>query len=170
MTTSPPRLSQATLFAIVSMAICPMSVSSMHAASGLRSLRAYALLLLIILAEHGTAAPFSINRRFGVPSGNGFPLPNNAQLRNIENAAQGSLPNLPLPDTLSPSSLTAFQIIIMNEHFETAFFGSLVSNITNSTPGYELDSDGQTELLDVMSRILAVSLPYSCPHLFEQES
>ncbi|TQS32634.1 hypothetical protein Golomagni_07045, partial [Golovinomyces magnicellulatus] len=58
-----------------------------------------------------------------------------------------------LPTELGPGSTTAFQLITFNELFETAFFGSLVNNITTGVPGYE--AQNKDELLKIFKAVLA---------------
>lgn len=99
-----------------------------------------------------------------MPSTDGFPEPNAQQLLDIETAADGTLSNAPPPPKLEPSSLTAFQLIAFNELFETAYFSSLINNITANVPGFQLPSQAkQEELLDVLHTILAVRTPFLYP-------
>ena len=71
---------------------------------------------------------------------NGYPSPNPSQLAEIEHKAGGSLPNTPLPTSLTPAAIAALQLIALNEAFEVAFFNSLLHNITTDVPGYTVPS------------------------------
>ncbi|KAJ3490065.1 hypothetical protein NLG97_g5857 [Lecanicillium saksenae] len=66
-----------------------------------------------------------------VPGNDGFPKPNEDQKVALAAQAGGKLPNVALPTELGPESTTAFQLIAFNELFETAYFDSLLQNITN---------------------------------------
>ncbi|OAA72456.1 COPII coat assembly protein sec16 [Cordyceps fumosorosea ARSEF 2679] len=88
-----------------------------------------------------------------VPSNDGFPKPNSDQQVVLAQQAGGKLPNIALPTKIGPESTTALQLIAFNELFETAFFNSLLQNITNGTQGYE--ADNKQELINVFSTILA---------------
>ncbi|TVY42810.1 hypothetical protein LSUB1_G002213 [Lachnellula subtilissima] len=72
------------------------------------------------------------------PTGEGFPSPNAQQLMAIEAQAQGSLPNGPSPSSVKNNTVTSLQLIAFNEIFETAFFTSLIQNITNNVTGYAI--------------------------------
>ncbi|GAB7346985.1 hypothetical protein MBLNU459_g3139t1 [Dothideomycetes sp. NU459] len=77
--------------------------------------------------------------KFRYPLSNEFPTPSNAEIAQIEQAAGGDLPSAaPPPGTISADSLNSLRLIAFNELFEVAFFTSLLSNITNSVPGYEV--------------------------------
>jgi hypothetical protein len=75
---------------------------------------------------------------FKFPLDNGFPNLSNQALRNVEEAAHGTLPNGALSTTLN--STTVFQLIAFNELFEVAFFTDLIYNITHHVPGYSIQS------------------------------
>lgn len=77
---------------------------------------------------------------FSFPLANGFPDVSNATLRDIEEAAHGTLPNGPLPTELNATSVTVLQLIAFNEAFEVAYFSSLIQNITANVSGYEITS------------------------------
>lgn len=77
---------------------------------------------------------------FSFPLANGFPNVSNYTLRDIEEAAHGTLPNGPLPTTLNDTSVTVLELIAFNEAFEVAFFTSLIQNITNNVDGFHIDS------------------------------
>ena len=79
---------------------------------------------------------------FKFPLANGFPdikVPSQA-LTDIEKIARGTLPNGALPTHLNASSVGVFSVIATNELFEVAYFTSLINNITNNVPGYEIGS------------------------------
>ena len=117
-------------------------------------------LALAAFAGLAAAGPVKIARAFGAPTDNGFPNPNTDQLLTISKQADGALSNAPPPPKLAPSSLTGFQVIAAQEQFESAYFASLVANITNNVKGYELGSDlKKKELLDILQTVLAVCLP-----------
>lgn len=90
-----------------------------------------------------------------VASNNGFPNPNPDQLNEIAKIGGGLIPNVELPKELGDGSTTAFQLITFNELFETAYFSSLINNITTNTPGYE--AENKDELLKIFKAVLAVS-------------
>jgi hypothetical protein len=90
-----------------------------------------------------------------IPNNDGFPAPNQEQMMDIAKMAGGLLPNAPLPKSLGAGSTTAFQLIAANELFETAYFNSLLANITEGVPGYE--SENKDELVKIFTRILGVS-------------
>jgi hypothetical protein len=74
------------------------------------------------------------------PLPDGFPTPNDAQIKQIEQKAFGTLPNAPPPGTISADGLTNLKLIALNELFEVAFFTELISNVTNYVPGFEIAS------------------------------
>lgn len=111
---------------------------------------------LIALAGVASALP-AIPRSYNIPAGDGFPNPSPEQLTAIQQKAGGQLSNAPPPPKLAPSSLTAFQLIAFNENFEVAFFSSLIDNITNNVPGFELsDSKKKDDLLSILETVKAV--------------
>lgn len=89
-----------------------------------------------------------------VPNNDGFPMPNKDQQVTLAKQAGGKLPNVALPKKLGPGSTTAFQLIAFNELFETAYFDSLLQNITNGVQGYE--ADNKEELIKIFSTVRAV--------------
>ena len=99
------------------------------------------------LPSETVSAPSSAQTPFQFPLANGFPNPSNASLMAIQQQAHGSLPNAPLPTTLQPASIVTFELIAQSETFEVAFFTSLLNNITNNVPGYEIPSPGVRNLL-----------------------
>ena len=95
-------------------------------------------------------------REFSVPSTNGFPNPNAQQMEAIAQQALGKRPNGPSPTSLGDDSATALQLIAFNELFETAYFTSLLANITNNTPGYENGNNAQA--VGAITAVQAVSI------------
>ncbi len=93
-----------------------------------------------------------------VPTNDGFPMPNKDQQVALAKQAGGKLPNVALPKELGPGSTTAFQLIAFNELFETAYFGSLLQNITDGVQGYE--ADNKQELMHIFSTVRAVRVSY----------
>lgn len=77
---------------------------------------------------------------FKFPLSNGFPNVNlsSSVLTQIEKQAHGTLPNGALPKKMADTSATVWQVIAFNEIFEVAYFSSLLHNITNKVPGYDL--------------------------------
>ena len=95
--------------------------------------------------------------------------PNDAQLRLIEQVAHGTLPNgpPPPPGSISADGITSLQFVEFNENFERVFFASLVLNITNNVPGFEIkDSEERDLILDALIAVVAVRLPFFCPYDF----
>lgn len=90
-----------------------------------------------------------------IPNNNGFPMPNDQQKLEIAHEAGGLLPGGPAPTSLGANSITAFQLIAFNELFETAYFSSLLHNITSEAPGYH--AQNKEELVKIFSTVLAVS-------------
>lgn len=102
------------------------------------------------------AAP-AASRPYRTPTGDAIPDPSATQLATIEQKADGQLSNAPPPPKLADSSLTAFQLIAFNENFEVAFFSSLIDNVTNNVPGYQIGTPEQGhELIAVLETIKAV--------------
>lgn len=83
------------------------------------------------LAGTAAATPFSF------PLKNGFPSLSNDALAQVQQQAGGTIPNTPLPKTLSPTLTAAFQLVAANEIFEVAYFTELYHNISTNVPGYE---------------------------------
>lgn len=113
---------------------------------------------LVVLAGATIAAP-AIPGSYNIPAGDGFPNPSSEQLATIQQKAGGQLSNAPPPSKLASSSLTAFQLIAFNENFEVAYFSSLIDNITNNAPGFQLDDHKKRdELLSILEAVKAVRL------------
>ncbi|KAF7551964.1 hypothetical protein G7046_g7557 [Stylonectria norvegica] len=68
----------------------------------------------------------------------GLPVPLNRQIRVISSEAGGKLPKGPLPKNLSKKGIAAFQLILLNEFFEVAYFEALRKNVTKKRTGFEL--------------------------------
>jgi hypothetical protein len=86
----------------------------------------------------------------------GFPSPSTDQLKGINTKADGTLSTAPPPAALNASSIPIFQLINFNENFEVAFFNSLVYNITNDVPGFQVPFGAEkASLLNVLTTILA---------------
>ncbi|KAH6665664.1 putative sexual development protein [Halenospora varia] len=113
---------------------------------------------LIGLSYYSTiisAAPFSFN---GNPLQNNFPNPNPTQLLAIETQAHGSLPIAPASTApaapLHADTITSLQLVAFNELFEVAFFTSLIQNITNNVPGYEIQDGAKKKFL--LANLMAI--------------
>lgn len=115
------------------------------------------LSLLISSSLLGLATAGLVPRAFLVPSADGFPNPSDQQELDIAQRAAGKLPNGPLPKALSIKAAAAFQLIAYNELFETAFFSSLLKNISSGRTGYSLpNGDDKAQALKVIGTVLAV--------------
>ncbi|KAK7228848.1 hypothetical protein V2G26_001018 [Clonostachys chloroleuca] len=99
----------------------------------------------VILAE--VVAGAKVPRAFGVPSDDGFPNPSPQQILDISQRARGRLPDGATPSSLPAGTITTLQLIAFNELFETAFFSSLINNITNGVDGYKDAPNGAVEIL-----------------------
>ncbi|KAL7935549.1 late sexual development protein [Trichoderma chlorosporum] len=77
-----------------------------------------------------------------------------AQLCQLEVTA-GGIVNLTnnVPSKLSPKGITQFQLIVVNQFFETSFFSSLLYNVTNDIAGYEYQK--KDELVAILQTTLA---------------
>ncbi|CAK3916270.1 Hypothetical predicted protein [Lecanosticta acicola] len=84
---------------------------------------------------------------FKFPLTNGFPnvAMGSQQLTDIEKQAKGTLPNGPLPSKMSDATAANFQVIAFNELWETAFFTSLLQNITDGT--YDVGSGAGKQII-----------------------
>ncbi|CAH0059568.1 unnamed protein product [Clonostachys solani] len=99
----------------------------------------------VILAE--VVAGAKVPRAFGVPTNDGFPNPSPQQILDISQRAKGRLPDGATPTSLPPNTITALQLIAFNELFETAFFTSLINNITSGADGYQDAPSGALAIL-----------------------
>jgi hypothetical protein len=106
------------------------------------------------LALFATAAPTGKSQ---MPDG--MPDPSPSELRLIEQAAHGTLPNSPPPPVISSGGIVNLQLIAFNELFEVAFFNELIHNITNGVEGFDIDKvEANVNVLDVLKAILAVCI------------
>lgn len=97
------------------------------------------------------AAPFSY------PLANGFPNLNSTALQQVYKLAGGTLPNGPLPTSLTAAATAALQLIAANELFEVAYFSELLANVTNKVTGYEAASV-DTLLIESLTAIVNVGI------------
>jgi hypothetical protein len=101
-----------------------------------------------------------------------FPaLTDNSKIPQLQVLAHGTLPNGPPPPPkgISAEGITSLQLIELNEFFEAAFFTSLLLNITNNVPGFEIhDQDEKIYIEDALIAIIAVSLgnSHNFPNLY----
>ena len=104
-----------------------------------------------------SAAVSAGQTHFKFPLANGFPNIKNPspELRAIEEAAVGIIPNFPLARHLSSADITNFQLIAFAKFFEVAYFTSLISNITNNVPGYQVPPAIESYLLQVLNNTVA---------------
>ncbi|EFX02357.1 sexual development protein [Grosmannia clavigera kw1407] len=117
----------------------------------LASAAATAILLLT-----ASAAPTPTPSNSTQTPGDGFPNPNATQLDAINRQADGTLSDAAPPAKLSNDSLPAFQLIAFNENFEVAFFTSLLYNVTNDVPGFEVPWPAErASLIGVLKTVLA---------------
>ncbi|TVY55519.1 hypothetical protein LCER1_G004277 [Lachnellula cervina] len=110
------------------------------------------LIGLSCLSTLTSAVPFSFAND---PTGEGYPTPNAQQVVQIETQAHGSLPNGPSPSSVSSDTVTSLQLIAFNEIFETAFFSSLIQNVTNNVPGYGFNATYQDPIVETLTVIRA---------------
>lgn len=109
----------------------------------------FALMLTLVGAV--SAVPFALN--------NGFPNPNQKALQAIQIEAGGTLPNTALPTKLQDNAVQAFQVIAANEFFETAYFTSLLYNVTHDLPGYrDLSGFSKDYVVKSLTAIRAVRI------------
>jgi hypothetical protein len=104
-------------------------------------------------------------------SPNSFPaLTDDSKIPALQQLGLGTLPNGPAPPAgaISADGITNLQLVELNEFFEAAFFLSLLSNITNNVPGFEIvDKEERTFLIDALVAIIAVrvfQLHVHCGH------
>lgn len=107
-----------------------------------------ALLSTSALLGLAAAAPYN-----PFPLSDGFPNPNATELKQIGVAAGGTLPNGPLPTSLTPSGTVTLQLIALNEIFEVAFYTDLLKNITDCVSGYELTNYNRTFVIETITAI-----------------
>ncbi|OTB00229.1 hypothetical protein M426DRAFT_66336 [Hypoxylon sp. CI-4A] len=92
---------------------------------------------------------------FNFPLPNGFPFPDESALEQLFTTAGGNFTNMPLAPKFDDDSLTSWKLQAFNEFMEVAFFTQLISNITNRVPGYELDEENESHILDTLKTIQA---------------
>jgi hypothetical protein len=109
------------------------------------------------LALFAVAAPTPFGKN--QPS-DGMPSPSPEQLKLIEQAAHGTLPNGPPPPVISSEGIVNLKLIAFNELFEVAFFNELITNITNKVEGYDMED--HVKVLDALKAILAVRIINVC--------
>ncbi|KAK2805085.1 hypothetical protein FQN50_006330 [Emmonsiellopsis sp. PD_5] len=102
----------------------------------------YAALAYYIPAS---AAPTAGGNVYPLPDG--FPNPNPEQVKEIEQAAFGTLSNSTPPASISPDGVTSLQLVAFNELFEVDYFTKLLANITGGVKGFEIDDEGQKEFV-----------------------
>lgn len=105
----------------------------------------------------------SKSQPFKFPLTNGFPnvAMGSSQLMDIQKQAHGTLPNTPLPSSMSDDSAATWQVIAFNEIWETAFFTSLLTNITDGT--YDVGSGAAKQI--IVNAITAIQVsPARCGH------
>lgn len=111
------------------------------------------------LALFAVAAPTSLGKN-QLPDG--MPDPDPSELKQIEQAAHGTLPNGPPPPVISSDGIMNLQLIAFNELFEVAFFNELITNITNKVEGYDIDEEeANVNVLDALKAILAVCITHA---------
>ena len=84
---------------------------------------------------------------FRYPLSNSFPTPSPDQIKDINQAAGGTLSNLSPPAEISADGITNLQFVAFNELFEVAFFTDLLKNVTNNVEGYEVPEGFTREFL-----------------------
>lgn len=93
----------------------------------------------------------------------GFPNPSDQQLADIEQQAHGTLSNSTPPASVSSDTILSLQVIAGQEQFESAFFEQLLTNVTNSEPGFEIDDANERKVaINALTAIVAVSAEYPC--------
>lgn len=86
----------------------------------------------------------------------GFPNPSQRQLKRIEEAAFGTLPNAAPPTELSDDTLTSLRLIAFNELFEVAFFESMLANLTNDAGYFNIPNLDKHFAISTVASIVAV--------------
>lgn len=115
------------------------------------------VLSTLLFASLASAAPFSLS--------NGFPNPSASALKQIELQAGGTLPNTALPTSLKADAIESLQVIAVNEIFETAYFSSLLTNVTDGKTGYtDLGGLDKDYVVKSLTAIRAVSCSIPCCH------
>ncbi|KAF2664987.1 hypothetical protein BT63DRAFT_482886 [Microthyrium microscopicum] len=113
--------------------------------------------ILVGASIFGSAFAAAIPAALGSPSV--YPaLTDKSQLPAVFKLARGSLSNAPPPPqgALSADAITSLQFIEFNELFESAFFLSLLANVTNNVPGFQInDQDERNYVIDSITAIVA---------------
>ncbi|KAF3384410.1 hypothetical protein F1880_002382 [Penicillium rolfsii] len=105
------------------------------------------------LALFAAAAPAPLGKN---PLPDGMPSPSPQQVKLIQQAAHGTLPNGPPPPSISSEGFVNLKLIAFNELFEVAFFNELINNITNKIEGYDMEEEeDHVQVLDALKAILA---------------
>lgn len=99
-----------------------------------------------------------------IPSNDGFPNPSADQKLAIAKQAGGLLPSIDLPTKLGPASTTTFQLIRFNELFETAFYDSLITNVTKGVDGFKVHQH-KDKLLKILTTIRDVRKLFILVHI-----
>lgn len=108
-----------------------------------------------------SAAPVSPPSVEELPDG--LPYPSPSELKLIEQNAQGTLPNGPPPPVISNRGILNLQLVAFNELFEVAFFGELLTNVTEDIEGYHFQDSGDRDfVIKSLRAILAVWFPFPC--------
>ncbi|KAH7321154.1 hypothetical protein B0I35DRAFT_450627 [Stachybotrys elegans] len=113
-------------------------------------------LLVAGLLVGSAAAGRREKRTFTVPSENGFPTPNEDQLRTIQLDAEGRLPDRPYPTSLSSDVVALYQVYTFLEQATSGFFAQMWNNVTNNDPGYEIFvAEDRNVILEVIDTAIA---------------
>jgi len=92
-----------------------------------------------------------------LPLGDGFPTPSAQQLKEIEDAAFGTLSNGAPPPSLNPDTLTSIRLVAFNENFESFFFANFLKQLDNP---YFLRTLGELNTdLDTLKATIGSILP-----------
>lgn len=79
------------------------------------------------------------------------------QLEKLEELAQGRIPDTYLPSNISSQGIKNLQLLAYTELIEIAFFTDLITNVSTSQPGFEIeDLEERVEILEGLSTVLAV--------------
>ncbi|KAF2216940.1 hypothetical protein CERZMDRAFT_108824 [Cercospora zeae-maydis SCOH1-5] len=121
------------------------------------ALSLYAIVAAVTALPQGPAPSSSGAVPFKFPLANGFPnidVPSDA-LNQIQLQAHGTLPNTPLPSSLSDAGATTFQAIAFNELFEVAFFSSLLQNLTSGAFSLGPSQYAKSFIVDAITAVQA---------------
>ncbi|CAF9932748.1 MAG: hypothetical protein GOMPHAMPRED_006656 [Gomphillus americanus] len=95
---------------------------------------------ILALASAVLASPISrrwTQEQAKFPLTNGFPHPKADAVSAIEAQAQGTIPDIVFPTSISDKTALVFSLIATNELAEVAYFTSLLYNISTKQSGYE---------------------------------